>query len=148
LIAIGALLALAAPAGADTLRTPGDPRFSPDPPAATGYRDTGAALVLTRPASRTSPGYTLTIARSPFELTTARDGRRVVTYRITPKVLADVSSRRIHLPPGQWYDVERGKVVSGDIAAYPVTLADVPMFVRLGTPDTGRLEDALRRWSR
>jgi hypothetical protein len=45
-----------------------------------------------------------------------------------------------------WHDVRHHRVVSGDIAAYPVTPADVPMFVRLGTPDTARLEDALRRW--
>jgi alpha-glucosidase (family GH31 glycosyl hydrolase) len=63
-------------------------------------------------------------------------------------VLADVSSRRVHLPPGEWYDVKHHRVVSGEIPAYPVTLADVPMFVRLGTRDTARLEDALRRWSR
>jgi alpha-glucosidase (family GH31 glycosyl hydrolase) len=61
-------------------------------------------------------------------------------------VLADVSSRRIHLPPGEWYDVKHHDVVAGDIPAYPVSLADVPMFIRLGTPDTARLEDALRRW--
>jgi alpha-glucosidase (family GH31 glycosyl hydrolase) len=60
-------------------------------------------------------------------------------------VLADVASRRIHLPAGYWYDVKNREVVQGptDIAGYPVTLADVPMFIRLGTPDTGRLMSAL-----
>ena len=60
-------------------------------------------------------------------------------------VLADVTSRSIHLPAGYWYDVKRREVVHGptDIADYPVTLADVPMFILLGTPDTGRLMSAL-----
>ena len=60
-------------------------------------------------------------------------------------VLADVSSRSIHLPPGQWFDVLHHRVVHGDIADYPVTLADVPLFVRLGTRDTGELMRALTR---
>ena len=60
-------------------------------------------------------------------------------------VLADVSSRSIHLPPGRWFDVLHHRVVQGDIADYPVTLADVPLFVRLGTRDTGELIGALTR---
>jgi alpha-glucosidase (family GH31 glycosyl hydrolase) len=80
LAALGAAAALglaAAPARADTLRTV-DPGASPDPPGATSFRDTGAALTLTRRASWGAPGYTLTIAKQPFELTTKRDGQTVL----------------------------------------------------------------------
>jgi hypothetical protein len=60
-------------------------------------------------------------------------------------VLADVTSRSIHIPAGRWFDVSKREVIQGptDIAGYPVALSDVPMFVRLGTPDTGRLMSAL-----
>jgi alpha-glucosidase (family GH31 glycosyl hydrolase) len=79
LVTAAALLgAAAAPARADTISTPGDPGTSPDPPAATGFADTGDSLVLTRPASADAPGYVLTIGKHPFELTTARGGRTVL----------------------------------------------------------------------
>jgi alpha-glucosidase (family GH31 glycosyl hydrolase) len=60
-------------------------------------------------------------------------------------VLADVTSRNIHVPDGSWYDVLHGCVVNGptDLADYPVSLADVPLFVKLGTGDTGMLLNVL-----
>ena len=60
-------------------------------------------------------------------------------------VLADVASRDIHVPAGTWYDVLHGCTVDGpvDLQNYPVTLADVPMFVKLGTGETVMLLDAL-----
>jgi alpha-glucosidase (family GH31 glycosyl hydrolase) len=61
-------------------------------------------------------------------------------------VLTEGDSRDVHLPPGQWFDVARQRVVRGpaDLDAYAADLGTVPLFVRLGTPDTGRLMDALR----
>jgi hypothetical protein len=56
-------------------------------------------------------------------------------------VLADVSSRKVHLPAGQWWDVKNKEVIQGptDIASYPVTLADIPMFVLLNAPETAKV---------
>jgi alpha-glucosidase (family GH31 glycosyl hydrolase) len=60
-------------------------------------------------------------------------------------VLSDVTARSIHVPAGTWYDVKNRCVLSGpsDRTNYPVTLADVPMFVKLHTRDTGMLLQAL-----
>lgn len=60
-------------------------------------------------------------------------------------VLADVTSRDIHVPAGRWYDVLRHRVVRGptELTGYPTALADVPLFVRLGTHQTGMLMRAL-----
>src|SRR4051794_6871019 len=76
--AAAALAAAAAPARADTLKHVGDPGTSPDPPAATKFADTRSALELTRGSSRGAPGYTLTVSKQPFELTTTRDGQTVL----------------------------------------------------------------------
>ena len=77
--AAAALLATAAaPARADTMKTPGDPQIDPDPASATTFAETADALTLTRPASAGAPGYTLTIAKQPFELTTSRGGATVL----------------------------------------------------------------------
>ncbi|SHF66467.1 Glycosyl hydrolases family 31 [Jatrophihabitans endophyticus] len=55
-------------------------------------------------------------------------------------VLTPGTSRSVHLPPGRWYDVLRGRVVTGGtIAHYRATLAETPLFVRLGTADTRAL---------
>ena len=54
------------------------------------------------------------------------------------------TSRDVHLPPGAWYDVTRGKVVHGDLHAYPADLGTLPLFVRMGTSDTKSLIKALR----
>ncbi len=59
-------------------------------------------------------------------------------------LLAAGTSRDVHLPPGAWYDVARGKVVHGDLKAYPADLGTLPLFVRLGTRDTKSLVSALR----
>jgi alpha-glucosidase (family GH31 glycosyl hydrolase) len=60
-------------------------------------------------------------------------------------VLSEGTSRDVHLPPGRWYDVARHKVVSGgDLKAYRADLGTLPLFVRLGTRDTGRLIATLR----
>jgi alpha-glucosidase (family GH31 glycosyl hydrolase) len=60
-------------------------------------------------------------------------------------VLDDTKSRSVHVPTGKWYDVRNKCVVSGQttLGDYPVSLADVPMFVKLGTPETGMLLKAL-----
>jgi alpha-glucosidase (family GH31 glycosyl hydrolase) len=59
-------------------------------------------------------------------------------------VLSTGTSRDVHLPPGAWYDVARGKVVHGDLHAYPADLGTLPLFVRMGTADTNSLISALR----
>jgi alpha-glucosidase (family GH31 glycosyl hydrolase) len=59
-------------------------------------------------------------------------------------LLSPGTSRDIHLPPGTWYDVARGKVVRGDLRAYPADLGTLPLFVRTGTSDTSSLIAALR----
>jgi alpha-glucosidase (family GH31 glycosyl hydrolase) len=60
-------------------------------------------------------------------------------------VLADVRSKTVHVPSGRWYDVVHKCVVGGqtDLQHYKVSLADVPLFVKLGTKETGMLLDAL-----
>lgn len=60
-------------------------------------------------------------------------------------VLADVPSRDIHVPAGRWYDVLHDCVVDGqtDLHDYPVSLADVPLFLKLGTGSSGLLLNAL-----
>src|SRR3954468_4412830 len=72
-----AALLVAVPARADTLKTPGDPQIDPDPASATTFAETADGLTLTRPASAGAPGYTLTIAKQPFQLTTSRGGATV-----------------------------------------------------------------------
>lgn len=54
---------------------------------------------------------------------------------------SDTTVRDIDVPSGQWYDVMHNRVVHGPttLRGYGVDLAHVPMFVRLGTPDTGML---------
>jgi alpha-glucosidase (family GH31 glycosyl hydrolase) len=56
-------------------------------------------------------------------------------------VLTDSTTRNFHIPDGDWYDVGHSCVVHGttELTNVPVTLADIPMFVKLGTSDTGRL---------
>lgn len=65
-------------------------------------------------------------------------------------VLTDTTTRNIHVPAGNWYDVQHNCVVHGttDLRNVAVTLADVPMFVKLGTRDTGMLLHALAHGER
>ena len=60
-------------------------------------------------------------------------------------VLADQSTRDIHVPPGNWYDVQNKRVVKGptDLRGYPADLTTSPAFIKLGSPDTGTLMRAL-----
>ena len=58
-------------------------------------------------------------------------------------LLSAGTSRDVHLPPGAWYDVARGRVVHGDLRSYPADLGTLPLFVRIGTPDTRSLINAL-----
>lgn len=59
-------------------------------------------------------------------------------------LLSAGTSRDVHLPPGEWYDVTRGRTLHGDPHAYPADLDTLPLFVRMGTPDTKSLIAALR----
>jgi alpha-glucosidase (family GH31 glycosyl hydrolase) len=60
-------------------------------------------------------------------------------------VTSEATSRDIHLPPGEWYDVASHRVLSGpaELSGYGAGLNQTPMFIRLGTPDTGKLMSAL-----
>ena len=60
-------------------------------------------------------------------------------------MLSDQTSRNIHVPAGQWFDVGRHRVINGpaDLSGYTAGLGATPAFVRLGTPDTGELISAL-----
>jgi alpha-glucosidase (family GH31 glycosyl hydrolase) len=60
-------------------------------------------------------------------------------------VLSKTTSRSINVPSGKWYDVANKCVVHGqtDLHNYKVHLASVPMFVKLGTPQTAMLLKAL-----
>jgi alpha-glucosidase (family GH31 glycosyl hydrolase) len=61
-------------------------------------------------------------------------------------VLGDETSRDIHVPAGRWFDVTTQRVVRGpaDLHDYQAGLDTVPLFVRLGSPDSGTLLDALQ----
>ena len=63
-------------------------------------------------------------------------------------VLTTGTSRNIHLPAGSWYDVLRHRVVHAGargvtLADYQASLAQTPMFVRLGTGSSPRLMQAM-----
>ena len=60
-------------------------------------------------------------------------------------ILSDLPSRDIHLPAGRWYDVTRGRFLTGpaDLTGYTADLTQMPTFVRLGTRDTSMLMRAL-----
>jgi alpha-glucosidase (family GH31 glycosyl hydrolase) len=60
-------------------------------------------------------------------------------------VLADQSTRDIHVPPGDWYDVQNRRVVNGptDLRGYQADLSRSPAFIKLGSEDTGTLMRAL-----
>lgn len=62
-------------------------------------------------------------------------------------VLSDATSRDIHVPPGCWLDVRNRKVIRGPVTVhnYSAPLDTLPLFVRLGSPDTGTLVSALSR---
>ena len=56
-------------------------------------------------------------------------------------VLSDRTSRDLHIPAGRWFDVARQREVRGpaDLHGYQADLDTLPLFVRLGTRDTGQL---------
>ncbi|GLV77111.1 glycoside hydrolase [Streptomyces hygroscopicus subsp. hygroscopicus] len=57
------------------------------------------------------------------------------------------ATRTVHLPPGAWYDVNRGTVVRGPrtLGGYPAPLGVTPAFVRLGAKGAAQAIKALRR---
>ncbi len=60
-------------------------------------------------------------------------------------MLSNATSRDIHLPPGRWYDVARHRVIKGstNLHGYKADLATTPLFIRMGSHDTGQLQRAL-----
>ncbi len=63
-------------------------------------------------------------------------------------LVTDAQSRRVHIPPGRWFDVTRSRVVVGPttLPRYSAGLGETPVFVRLGRPDTGALMHAVAHW--
>ncbi len=61
-------------------------------------------------------------------------------------VLGSGTSRDIHLPPGRWYDVAAHRIRTGpaELHGYAAGLGTTPLFVRLGTAQSGRLMADLR----
>lgn len=57
----------------------------------------------------------------------------------------DTTARDIDIPAGRWYDVLHHRTVHGPttLRSYGADLSQIPMFVRLGTRDTGMLMSAL-----
>jgi alpha-glucosidase (family GH31 glycosyl hydrolase) len=62
-------------------------------------------------------------------------------------VLNDTTSRNVQIPPGQWFDVINKRVVKGpaELSGYQAGLGQTPMFIRLGSADTGTLMSELAR---
>ena len=65
----------------------------------------------------------------------------VAMVALGPPVLANQTSRDVHVPEDDWFDVATRRVVKGpaDLIRYPADLAQTPTFIRLGTRDTGIL---------
>jgi len=65
----------------------------------------------------------------------------VAMVALAAPVLANQTSRDVHVPEGNWFDVATRRVVKGpaDLIGYPADLAQTPTFIRLGTRDTGIL---------
>jgi alpha-glucosidase (family GH31 glycosyl hydrolase) len=47
----------------------------------------------------------------------------------------------VHIPPGRWFDVENSRVITGPatLTGYQSSLAQTPVFIRLGTGQTETL---------
>lgn len=60
-------------------------------------------------------------------------------------VLDESNARNVHLPIGNWYDVNRKSVIHGpvDLKNYNVSLDMMPTFVRLGMPSSNEAIQAL-----
>jgi alpha-glucosidase (family GH31 glycosyl hydrolase) len=56
-------------------------------------------------------------------------------------ILTDTTSRDVHIPAGQWYDVIHKRVVAGptELSGYQAGIDQTPLFIRLGTGDSGTL---------
>jgi len=78
MVAVGALtLAPMGAASALTVSSPGSARLAPASPQVS-YRDQGGTLTLAVPAAPGSPGYTVVVRTSPFQITTQRSGATVL----------------------------------------------------------------------
>jgi alpha-glucosidase (family GH31 glycosyl hydrolase) len=66
----------------------------------TRFQDTGDSIRLTVPASAKSPGYTVVVGKSPFQITTSRDGE--VVLRTTAGVDASSGPAAFQTAPGSW----------------------------------------------
>jgi alpha-glucosidase (family GH31 glycosyl hydrolase) len=61
-------------------------------------------------------------------------------------VLSGSTSRDVHVPAGNWYDVHGHRVVHGPtvLHGYSAPFDTLPMFVKLGSADTGTLMSAVK----
>jgi hypothetical protein len=61
--------------------------------------------------------------------------------------LSDGDSRDVHLPPGNWYDVNQGRMIKGpvNLKNYSAPLDVTPTFVLMGTPGADEVIRALAR---
>jgi alpha-glucosidase (family GH31 glycosyl hydrolase) len=53
------------------------------------------------------------------------------------------TSRKIHLPPGRWYDPRQKRYLEGDQESYPAGLDTIPVFIRAGAPNEKELIQAV-----
>jgi alpha-glucosidase (family GH31 glycosyl hydrolase) len=60
-------------------------------------------------------------------------------------IVTSTDSRTVTVPPGRWFDVLRHRVITGPatLTGYQASLAQTPLFVRLGTAQTRTLMSAL-----
>jgi alpha-glucosidase (family GH31 glycosyl hydrolase) len=56
-------------------------------------------------------------------------------------IVSSTEGRTVNIPPGRWFDVEHRRVITGPatLTGYQASLAQTPVFIRLGTRQTGTL---------
>lgn len=56
-------------------------------------------------------------------------------------IVTSADSRTVNIPPGQWFDVEHRRVITGPatLTGYHASLAQTPVFIRLGSRQAGTL---------
>jgi alpha-glucosidase (family GH31 glycosyl hydrolase) len=75
---------------------------------------------------------------------TIRDEWLLGDSLLAAPIVTSADSRTVNIPPGRWLDVEHHRVVTGPatLTGYQASLAQTPVFIRLGTPQTRTLTRA------
>lgn len=75
---------------------------------------------------------------------TIRDEWLLGDSLLAAPIVTSADSRMVNIPPGQWLDVEHHRVITGPatLKGYQASLAQTPVFIRLGTPQTTTLTRA------